>query len=159
MKTHELKEANILEGALPRHIAIIMDGNGRWAKERSFPRAAGHKEGINSVREVTRVCGEIGVEYLTLYTFSTENWNRPSKEVSALMTLLMSTLRVEVKKLHKNNVKLTTIGAIEKLSKDVRKTIEEGIKLTKINTGLNLILALSIVQLIYYSLFCNFGYQ
>ena len=143
MKTHELKEAITLEGALPRHIAIIMDGNGRWAKERSLPRAAGHKEGINSVREVTRVCGEIGVEYLTLYTFSAENWNRPSKEVSALMTLLMSTLRVEVKKLHKNNVKLTTIGAIEKLSKDVRKTIEESIKLTKNNTGLNLILALS----------------
>ena len=136
MKTHELKEAITLEGALPRHIAIIMDGNGRWAKERSLPRAAGHKEGINSVREVTRVCGEIGVEYLTLYTFSAENWNRPSKEVSALMTLLMSTLRVEVKKLHKNNVKLTTIGAIEKLSKDVRKTIEESIKLTKNNTCL-----------------------
>jgi len=143
MKIFELQEAIKKGGTLPNHIAIIMDGNGRWAKERLLPRIAGHKEGISSVREVTRVCGEIGVKHLTLYTFSTENWKRPPKEVSALMKLLLSTLRVEIKKLNKNNVKLTTIGAIEELSRDARKEIEEGIKLTKNNTGLNLILALS----------------
>ena len=143
MKIFELQEAIKKGGTLPNHIAIIMDGNGRWAKERLLPRIAGHKEGISSVREVTRVCGEIGVKHLTLYTFSTENWKRPPKEVSALMKLLLSTLRVEIKKLNKNNVKSTTIGAIEELSRDARKEIEEGIKLTKNNTGLNLILALS----------------
>ena len=82
------KKENILGGHIPEHIAIIMDGNGRWAKEHSLPRVAGHKEGINSVRKITRVCGQIGVKYLTLYTFSTENWNRPNAEVSALMKLL-----------------------------------------------------------------------
>ena len=127
MKIFELQEAIKKGGTLPNHIAIIMDGNGRWAKERLLPRIAGHKEGISSVREVTRVCGEIGVKHLTLYTFSTENWKRPPKEVSALMKLLLSTLRVEIKKLNKNNVKLTTIGAIEELSRDARKEIEEGI--------------------------------
>ena len=143
MKIFELQKAIKKGGTLPSHIAIIMDGNGRWAKERLLPRIAGHKEGINSVREVTRVCGEIGVKHLTLYTFSAENWKRPPKEVFALMKLLLSTLRVEIKKLNKNNVKLTTIGAIEELSREARKEIEEGIKLTKNNTGLNLILALS----------------
>ena len=78
---------------VPKHIAIIMDGNGRWAKERGLPRIAGHREGINSVREITRICGEIGVKYLTLFTFSTENWNRPKREVKALMTLLLSTIK------------------------------------------------------------------
>ena len=92
---------------VPRHIAIIMDGNGRWAKERGLPRIAGHREGINSVREITRICGEIGVKYLTLFTFSTENWNRPKREVKALMTLLLSTIKKEIKELHKNNVKFS----------------------------------------------------
>ena len=82
---------------VPKHIAIIMDGNGRWAKERGLPRIAGHREGINSVREITRICGEIGVEYLTLFTFSTENWNRPKREVKALMTLLLSTIKKKLK--------------------------------------------------------------
>ena len=90
---------------IPRHIAIIMDGNGRWAKERGLPRIAGHREGINSVREITKICGEIGVKYLTLYTFSTENWSRPKTEVKALMTLLLSTIKKEIKELHKNDVK------------------------------------------------------
>ena len=97
---------------VPKHIAIIMDGNGRWAKERGLPRIAGHREGINSVREITRICGEIGVEYLTLFTFSTENWNRPKREVKALMTLLLSTIKKEIKELNKNNVKFSTIGDI-----------------------------------------------
>ena len=87
-------------GSVPRHIAIIMDGNGRWAKERSLPRLAGHNEGINSVREIVRACGELDVQVLTLYTFSKENWNRPPKEVSALMKLLLRTIRKEVDELH-----------------------------------------------------------
>ena len=128
---------------IPRHIAIIMDGNGRWAKERGLPRIAGHREGINSVREITRICGEIGVKYLTLFTFSTENWNRPKREVKALMTLLLSTIKKEIKELHKNNVKFSTIGDISILPKSTEKGIKEGIELTSNNSGLNLILALN----------------
>tara|TARA_B110000444_G_scaffold258500_1_gene299593 strand:- start:1078 stop:1806 length:729 start_codon:yes stop_codon:yes gene_type:complete len=128
---------------IPRHIAIIMDGNGRWAKKRLLPRIAGHREGINSVREITRVCGEIGVKYLTLYTFSTENWNRPKKEVSALMSLLLKTINIEVKELHENNVKFSSIGNLEQLPESTKQGIKEGIKLTKNNKGLNLILALN----------------
>ena len=128
---------------VPKHIAIIMDGNGRWAKERGLPRIAGHREGINSVREITRICGEIGVKYLTLFTFSTENWNRPKREVKALMTLLLSTIKKEIKELYKNNVKFSTIGDISILPKSTEKGIKEGIKLTSNNSGLNLILALN----------------
>jgi len=128
---------------IPRHIAIIMDGNGRWAKERCLPRIAGHREGINSVREITKICGEIGVEYLTLYTFSTENWSRPKREVKALMTLLLSTIKKELKELHKNDVKFSTIGDISILPKGTIRGIEEGIKLTFNNSGLNLVLALN----------------
>ena len=134
---------NALEGHIPVHIAIIMDGNGRWAKERSLPRVAGHKEGINSVREITRVCGEIGVKHLTLYTFSTENWRRPKSEVSALMTLLLKTISVEVRELHKKNVRFTTIGDLEMLPRSTQKGILDGIEITKNNTGLNLCLALN----------------
>ena len=128
---------------VPKHIAIIMDGNGRWAKERGLPRIAGHREGINSVREITRICGEIGVEYLTLFTFSTENWNRPKREVKALMTLLLSTIKKEIKELHKNNVKFSTIGDISILPESTVKGIKEVIKLTNGNSGLNLVLALN----------------
>ena len=128
---------------VPKHIAIIMDGNGRWAKERGLPRIAGHREGINSVREITRICGKIGVKYLTLFTFSTENWNRPKREVQALMTLLLSTIKKEIKELHKNNVKFSTIGDISILPKSTEKGIKEGIELTFNNSGLNLILALN----------------
>ena len=128
---------------IPRHIAIIMDGNGRWAKERGLPRIAGHREGINSVREITKICGEIGVKYLTLYTFSTENWSRPKTEVKALMTLLLSTIKKEIKELHKNDVKFSTIGDISILPKGTIKGIKEGEKLTFDNSGLNLILALN----------------
>ena len=135
---------NILDQKnMPKHIAIIMDGNGRWAKERSMSRLSGHHEGINSVREITRVCGEIGVKHLTLYTFSTENWGRPKREVSALMKLLLHTIRDEIKNLHENKVKLTTIGALSALPKSARENIQEGIELTKNNDGLNLILALN----------------
>jgi len=143
MNKEELRELIKKNANIPIHIAIIMDGNGRWAKQRSLPRVAGHREGINSVREITRICGEIGIKHLTLYTFSTENWLRPQTEVSALMKLLLTTIRKEVKSLHKNNVKLTTIGAFSDLPKSARKGIEEGMEITKNNTGLNLNLALS----------------
>jgi len=143
MNNEELRELIKKNANLPAHIAIIMDGNGRWAKQRSLPRFAGHREGINSVREITRVCGEIGIKHLTLYTFSKENWDRPQTEVSALMKLLLTSIRKEIKNLHKNKVKLTTIGAFQDLPKSARQGIEEGIELTKDNTGLNLNLALS----------------
>ena len=100
---------------LPKHIAIIMDGNGRWAKERGEDRVYGHHEGVVSVRDIVNACGEVGVEYLTLYAFSTENWNRPKDEVNALMELLVNTIRKEVEELKKNNVKLHVIGDFESL--------------------------------------------
>ena len=141
MSIIELK--NIELENVPKHIAIIMDGNGRWAKDRGLPRIAGHREGINSVREITRICGKIGVEYLTLYTFSTENWNRPKTEVKALMTLLLSTIKKEIKELHENNVKFSTIGNIASLPEGTMKGLKDGINLTVNNTGLNLVLALN----------------
>ena len=137
------KREKILLGKIPKHIAIIMDGNGRWARLKSLPRIAGHKEGINSVREITRICGELGVGYLTLYTFSTENWERPPTEVNALMTLLFSTINKEIKKLNKENVKFTTIGDLTMLPKKTKKGLEDGIRLTKNNSGLTLCLALN----------------
>ena len=130
-------------GNLPKHIAIIMDGNGRWASLKNLPRAAGHKEGINSVREIVRVCGEIGVSYLTLYTFSSENWSRPRTEVSAIMKLLLSTIKKEIRNLDDNNVKLSAIGSLDELPKETLKNILDGVEMTKSNSGLNLILALS----------------
>ena len=133
----------VLKGKIPNHIAIIMDGNGRWAKSRLLPRVAGHKEGINSVREITRISGEIGVNHLTLYTFSKENWKRPKSEVSALMTLLLKTINIEIKALHKNGVKFTIIGDLNSLPDETRKGLNEGVKLTKKNKGLNLCLALN----------------
>ena len=143
MSLTRLKKNILDKKNIPGHIAIIMDGNGRWAKERSMSRLSGHHEGINSVREITRVCGEIGVKHLTLYTFSTENWGRPKMEVSALMKLLLHTIRDEIKNLHENKVKLTTIGALSALPKSACENIQEGIELTKNNNGLNLILALN----------------
>ena len=131
------------QGSIPKHIAIIMDGNGRWAKEKNLPRISGHRQGINSVREITRVCGEIGVKYLTLYTFSTGNWNRPQNEVNALMRLLLNTINIEVRELNKNNVCFKTIGDIDQLPMITKKGIQDGEELTKNNTGLNLCLALS----------------
>lgn len=138
-----LRKKIVEQGNLPAHIAIIMDGNGRWAKANNLPRVAGHIEGINSVREIVQVCGEIGVSYLTLYTFSNENWKRPQKEVSAIMKLLLSTIKKEVGNLNKNNVRLSTIGNINDLPDNSRQGILEGIEVTKNNTGLNLILALN----------------
>ena len=133
----------MLDNKTPEHIAIIMDGNGRWAKKSSLPRIAGHKEGIGSVRAITKKCDEIGIKYLSLYTFSSENWKRPRSEVKALMRLLLTTIRREIKDLNKNNVRLMTIGDLNDLPDDARRGMEEGIELTKHNSGLNLILALS----------------
>ena len=141
--SNTLRDKILSNGALPKHIAIIMDGNGRWATSNNLPRLAGHKEGINSVREIVSVCGEIGIDYLTLYTFSSENWNRPKKEVSSIMTLLFATIKKEVQNLHKNNVRLSAIGRLNDLPEKSYKEIMEGINKTKNNTGLNLILALS----------------
>ncbi|HIE06121.1 MAG TPA: isoprenyl transferase [bacterium (Candidatus Stahlbacteria)] len=128
---------------IPEHIAIIMDGNGRWAKSRGLPRAVGHKTGVDSVREIVRVCGEIGVRYLTLYTFSTENWQRPEKEVRFLMSMLKDLLEREVPELDKNRVRLGVIGRLEILPSDVREKIAWAIDFLKDNDGLKLILAIS----------------
>ena len=137
------KKEKILSGYIPEHIAIIMDGNGRWARSRSLPRIAGHKEGINSVREITRICGEIGVKYLTLYTFSTENWKRPRAEVSALMTLLLKTINHEIEALNRNNVRFTIIGDLNILPSSTTNGLRDGVEITKGNNGLNLCLALN----------------
>jgi len=128
---------------IPRHIAIIMDGNGRWAKKRTLGRIHGHRRGVESVRDVVRTAGEIGVEYLTLYAFSQENWNRPSNEVKALMRLLEEFLKNEIQELNENNVRLHAIGQIEDLPERVRRQLSLTQKATSANTGLILILALS----------------
>lgn len=128
---------------LPQHIAIIMDGNGRWAKKRNLPRTAGHEAGVDAVREVVRAAAEIDVKYLTLYTFSVENWSRPREEVTALMRLLTRTTRGEVDELNKNNVKLITTGRVDELSISRRKALSVAMQKTRNNTGLILNLALN----------------
>jgi len=128
---------------IPRHIAIIMDGNGRWARARGLSRADGHREGVNSVREVVESCGELGVEILTLYTFSSENWKRPLVEVEALMDLLVVTTGREIQDLMKNNVRLQVIGRQKDLTAAARVTLSRAVKRTSGNTGLILNLALS----------------
>ena len=120
-----------------------MDGNGRWANSKGLPRIAGHREGVRTVRKITEICGELDVQILTLYTFSSENWNRPQTEVSALMKLLVKSLRREVKDLMKNNVRFTVIGDINELESNVKNELLDSIQKTKNNTGLNLNLALS----------------
>lgn len=128
---------------VPKSVAIIMDGNGRWARAKTLPRIAGHKQGVKAVRNITEICGELGVKYLTLYTFSEENWNRPQMEVSALMKLLVSSLKREVRDLDKNNVRFTVIGDVSKMDKFVQNELNEAIEVTQNNDGLNLNLALS----------------
>jgi undecaprenyl diphosphate synthase len=129
--------------AIPRHVAIIMDGNGRWAKACGLPRIAGHREGVNSAREIVRACGELGVEVLTLYTFSAENWRRPLTEIEALMRLLVQTIGAEVENLKQNNVRLQTIGRTKDLPLPVRVALNRVMRETKQSTGLILNLALS----------------
>ena len=121
-------------------IAVIMDGNGRWAKTHGKPRVFGHKNGVDAVREVTEICAEIGVKYLTLYAFSTENWSRPVSEVGALMALLVEAVRNELKTLNKNNIRLQAIGDLSKLPAASRKALLEGIEATKNNTRMTLVL-------------------
>ena len=128
---------------LPDHIAIIMDGNGRWAKKTGQPRLFGHKNGVKAVHRVTEACAEMGIKYLSLYAFSTENWNRPIAEVTGLMSLLVETLKVELKTLTKNNIKLSTIGDLSKLPAKTQEVLKQAILDTKMNDGLHLILALN----------------
>ena len=128
---------------LPKHIAITMDGNGRWAKSKGKLRVFGHKNGVKAVRDTVEGAAEIGIEYLTLYAFSSENWNRPEKEVNALMTLLVSAINKETKTLMDNNIRLSTIGDINKLPSKAQKELQEAISKTKDNTRMTLVLALS----------------
>ncbi|MEO8824022.1 MAG: isoprenyl transferase [Ginsengibacter sp.] len=137
-----LKDKLIAE-KLPRHIAIIMDGNGRWAKEKGKDRLFGHYSGVESVRNIVEGCAELEIGYLTLYAFSTENWDRPKDEVTGLMELLVKTIRSEVATLNKNNIRLHVIGNIDMLPPEAHNELDEACDETKNNTGLNLIMALS----------------
>lgn len=128
---------------LPQHVALIMDGNGRWAKAQGKDRSYGHQEGVVSVRKVLEAATAIGLKYLTVYTFSAENWNRPTEEVQALMSLLVSAIQRETPDLMKNNVRLLAIGDLGRLPEDVRATLQECLDMTSVNTGTTLVLALS----------------
>jgi undecaprenyl diphosphate synthase len=138
---------NLLESIdktnLPRHLAIIMDGNGRWAKQQGFIRVFGHENGAKSVKQTIKTCGTLGIEFLTLYTFSTENWNRPKLEVQALMKILINSLRKELVNMAENNIRLNAIGNLDRLPKSAQKELIDAIEKTKNNTGLTLTLALS----------------
>src|SRR6478736_2359653 len=136
-------EEQIDKTRLPRHIAIIMDGNGRWAREQGQDRLFGHFHGVESVRNIVEGCAELGIEYLTLYAFSTENWDRPIYEVTGLMELLIDTIRNEVPTLNKNNIKLHVIGDVAMLPKAAQQELNDALEETSVNTGLNLVMALS----------------
>lgn len=135
--------SSIQKDRLPRHIAIIMDGNGRWAKEKGEDRLFGHYQGVESVRDIVEGAAELGIEYLTLYAFSTENWDRPAAEVSGLMELLVTTIRNEVSTLNKNNIRLHVIGDLNMLPDYARHELEEALEMTADNKGLQLVMALS----------------
>jgi undecaprenyl diphosphate synthase len=128
---------------VPKHIGIILDGNGRWAKSRGLPRTAGHRKGTDAAHRIVQASGELGISYLTIYVFSTENWGRPHTEVSMLMDLLVEMVRKEIRELHKNNVRLHSIGDLSRLPPKTRRELEEGIESTKNNSGLSLILAIN----------------
>ncbi|MBN1576225.1 MAG: isoprenyl transferase [Chitinispirillaceae bacterium] len=128
---------------IPCHIGIIMDGNGRWARQRGLPRTAGHRAGTDAARKVVYACGELGVSYLTIYTFSTENWARPKVEVNMLMDLLVEMTRREVRNLDKNNVRLRAIGNLDQLPRKTKKVLLDGVEQLSGNTGLTLILAIN----------------
>ncbi|MFT4662985.1 MAG: undecaprenyl diphosphate synthase, partial [Patiriisocius sp.] len=140
--TNQLSQ-QIESNKIPEHVAIIMDGNGRWAENHGEMRVYGHVNGVDSVREALEAASELKVKYLTLYAFSTENWNRPKKEVDALMELLVDTIVKEIDKLHENDVKLCSIGALENLPESCQKTLQTAMQKTAANKGTNLILALS----------------
>ncbi|MCD6160870.1 MAG: isoprenyl transferase [candidate division Zixibacteria bacterium] len=137
------KEQILAKDNLPEHVAIIMDGNGRWARSRGLPRTVGHKNGVKTVKKIVRAAGDIGLSYLTLFTFSTENWKRPKSEVSAIMNLLYETTRRELNELLEKNVRLITTGDIEELSKSRRDILKDAMERTSNNTGLTLNLALN----------------
>src|SRR5690554_7180288 len=130
-------------GKLPTHVAIIMDGNGRWARKHGRPRVFGHKNGVQAVRAVSEAAAEIGIQYLTLYAFSTENWSRPQREVSALMSLLVETIHREMNTLNKNNIRLRAIGELDKLPVRTYKALQVGLDKTKNNNHMVLTLALN----------------
>lgn len=143
-KEVEKFKKRILENKnLPQHIAIIMDGNGRWAKKRGLPRIAGHKAGVKTVKRIVKSAGELNIKFLTLFTFSTENWRRPKKEVSAIMGLLYKTTKKEIDELYQNNVRLITTGRIDGFSPRRKEILEKAMEKTKNNTGLTLNLALN----------------
>lgn len=139
VKQDELKN----NGEIPRHVAIIMDGNGRWAKSRNLSRVFGHKEGVNSVRDIVEASGQLGIKYLTLYTFSTENWKRPRNEITMLMKLLIRSIRNETDRLNKNDVRLIATGDLENLPEKVLKELSDAMEKTKDNKFMTLNLALS----------------
>ena len=139
----EVLIAGIDKERLPQHIAIIMDGNGRWAQEKGQDRLYGHYHGVESVRNIVEGCAELGIHYLTLYAFSTENWDRPQQEVEGLMALLVDTIRKEVPTLNKNNIRLHVIGDMNMLPKFAQDELQEALEMTSQNTGLNLVMALS----------------
>lgn len=138
-----MNHKDLTTAALPRHIAIIMDGNGRWAQQRGYERSAGHVEGVNTVRKITTIASEIGIEYLTLYAFSTENWNRPQQEVDILMRLIVSAIERETPDLIKNGVRLRVIGDMSRVPEEARKRLEKCVEDTSAGNGLFLILAIS----------------
>jgi len=142
-KTLQERKAELMKSRLPEHVAIIMDGNGRWAKKRKLPRIKGHRAGIETVRKVVRLAGELGIGYMTLYTFSSENWRRPFGEIMGIMKLLAETLKNEIDELNRNHVKIKTIGDISVLPKKNRNALAEAVEITSLNDGLTLILALN----------------
>ena len=136
--THALNEAG---GGMPAHVAIIMDGNGRWAAQRGLPRFEGHRRGVEAIRRAVRTAGDLGIRYLTVYSFSAENWRRPAQEVSDLMGLLRRFVRHDLAELHANNIRVRIIGEREGLASDIRLLLEESEQLTRSNTGLTLVIA------------------
>lgn len=141
MSTTEANIEALPMGSLPRHIAIIMDGNGRWAQSKNLPRIAGHRSGVETVRDVVRACGELKIEVLTLFAFSSENWRRPQKEVGLLMDLFVKALQGEIKRLHKNNVRFKLIGDVSAFKPKLQKLITDAELLTAENTGLTVVVA------------------
>jgi undecaprenyl diphosphate synthase len=127
--------------SIPKHLAIIMDGNGRWATKRFLPRVAGHSQGLNTVREIVKECGDLGVEYLTLFAFSSENWRRPAEEVGFLMKLFLTALEKEVSRLDKNNVRLRVVGDLTRFDQQIQERVVQAEEKTAHNTGLNLTIA------------------
>lgn len=141
MSKNSVEQESLTSPQLPKHIAVVMDGNGRWANKRHLPRAAGHKAGVNATRKIVENCAKNQIEALTIFAFSSENWNRPEDEVSSLMSLFISTIMAEVKKLHKKNVCVQFIGDRKRFSDKLQNSIDEAEKLTADNTGLHLNIA------------------